>query len=161
MNNRTTLILLGVVVALVVVVAVLFVGTSGTKPAGPATQTPGQTGGQGQTASGPPTKVPIGTKPQEFVEQYYKAILADKWEKAWSMQPATNKASGDAKAFAQTQKGYGMKSFKVTKTTNEGAVITVMVRQDLGQNGKWDTLWTFERQDRNWVAASKKSGMAQ
>lgn len=162
MNNKTTMVMGIVVAALVVAVGVVLF-------TGPKTQTgttgqTGQTGQAGQTGQtgqvGPPTKVPAGVQPANYVRDYYNAILKGDYEKAYKMQPATNKAQGDALSFAATQKGYGMKGFTMGKASEENGRVLVECNQDLGQNGKWVTVWVFTKSGKDLIAESKQTGMA-
>jgi len=171
MNNKTTIILLAVVAVLVVGIGVLTLGQGGGQPAAttggtgtaPGGTAPGGTtpGGTDPAAAGPATKLPAKTTPQKWVETYYGAILKGDYKTAWAMQPAGNKAQGDASAFGQTQQTYGMKSFKVTKTstTPDGQTV-VECQQDLGPNGTWVTSWVFKKQGNDVVVASKQTNMA-
>jgi hypothetical protein len=169
MENRNTTILLAIIAALLVVIAVVFIA-GGNKPAATptATQPTQATGtptgmpptGSTGAAAGPPTKVPAGVTLDKYVSDYYSAILKGDFTKAWGMQPAANKAQGDAAAFKSTQLSYGTKAFKVLKVTNQSPTTTeVDVQQDLGANGKWVSKWVFQKSGGAWVADSKQTNM--
>lgn len=144
MDNRTTIILAVVLVALVAVAGVVLVG-GGREPA-PTSGTSAR------------TVVPAGMSPEDYVKAYYQAILDEDYAKAFEMQPAASK-QGDAASFGTQQKTYGMKSFKLGKTTAQGDKTVVECVQDLGQNGTWVTGWTFVKQGDALVVDSKQTGM--
>lgn len=158
MKDRTAIILGVVVVALLIVAGVAVIkGTGVQVPATSGEQATEQTQTQ---PFGPPTKLPRGTKPAAYVKQYYQAILDGDYEKAYVMQPASSKAQGDAESFAAQQKRYGMKSFSLGAARGEGDTVEVECRQDLGPNGRWVTLWTFQKLGKDWIVTSKRTGMA-
>jgi hypothetical protein len=169
MNNRNTMILLGIIaVLLVAVIGVVVAGNQ--KPAATVAPTaatgqptangaPSGMGGQPSGPVGPPTKVPAGLAVDKYVSTYYSSILSGDFAKAWGMQPAANKAQGDAAAFKATQQGYGLKAFKVLSVEPKGNTTVCRVQQDLGTNGKWVSVWTFDKSGSTWVASSKKTSM--
>lgn len=160
MQNRTTIILAVAVALLVVAAGVVLAGSGGQPAQQAATQTQQPQQQQQQAAAaGPPTVVPQGTKPADFVKAYYQAVQDGDYAKAFEMQPAASKAGGDAASFGTQQKSYGMKAFKMGKTSTQGNTTQVECIQDLGQNGTWISVWTFEKQGDKLIAQSKRTGM--
>jgi hypothetical protein len=173
-RSKTVPMLLGVVAVLLLAIVLLLVlgnkadtattdttGTTGTTSTGAVAQ-PGM--GSSTAAEFDPataTKVPEGVTPEEYVSQYYQAIIDKEYEKAFVMQPATSQAGNNAADFAATQTGYGMVSFKIESATEEGDTAIVSASQDLGANGMWAAQWTFVQYEGGWVVQSRAVGMAQ
>lgn len=162
MNNRTMVILVAVIAVLVVVIGIVMTqGTpSATAPVMPGTPTPTTPAATPPAASGPPTKLPAGATPLKWVQDYYQAVVAGNFAKAYKMLPAASRAMYDEAGFASQQKSYGMKSFSIAGTTTQGKQLLVDARQDLGTNGKWQSVWTFEKQGTAWVALHRSVSMA-
>jgi hypothetical protein len=175
-QSRTVVYLMGIVVVLLVVIVALVVikaqSNTATTTADTASQLPaGVTAGgsmpgvgsstQGEFDPNAATKVPTGTKPGDYVNDYYQAILDKKWEDAFKMQPATSQQGGSVDQFKSTQEQYGMKSFKVTSATEKGDTATVVVEQDLGGNGKWGATWTFVKTEdgKTWLVKQRQVSM--
>jgi hypothetical protein len=159
-TNRTVMMLAGaVVVLLVVFVGVVVLSLNGgSKPATPGT-TPGgsevTTTGVGSSATFDPataTKVPADQTPKAYVTAYYQAILDKQWQKAFDMQPAASKVGKTVAAFQQTQEQmYGMTAFSIFSDTPTATEDVVVVRQELGTNGIWNTVWTFTKVNGAWL----------
>lgn len=168
-NNKTLVYLLGAVVVLLAVIAGVLIfrqSSTPTIPATPITQQPqtttpsaaGLPSSQGNFDPKTATKMQ-GKTASDHVKTYYDSILAGKWDVAFKLQPAASQANGDVQSFEQTQKGYGMKSYKILSSKTTGDQTVVDVEQDLGQNGKWGVQWTFVKADGNWVVQSRRVSM--
>ncbi len=159
--------LLGAVVVLLVVIVAIVVWqnnrvpgpvTSG-QPTQPATN-PGMAPSQGGAFDPEAaTKVPAGQEIDDYVSAYYQAILDEKWDDAFKMQPAASQQGGDVEGFKATQQSYGMESFEVKSSKAQGETGTVEVEQNLGQNGIWGAVWTFVKTDGEWVVKSRAVSM--
>ncbi len=177
-RNKTVPMLLGVVAVLLLAIVALLVLNNGNETTVPvadtgttATTDADTTGSMSQPGMGASTgvefdpatatKVPEGVTPEEYVAQYYQAILDKDFEKAFAMQPATSQEGNNAEDFGATQTGYGMTSFTIGESSEDGDIATVTAEQDLGANGKWAAMWTFEMYEGSWVVQSRAVGMAQ
>lgn len=125
----------------------------GPTPGGPTTATPPGA----QLATYPPTRVTKGKEPEQWVKAYYRAILAGEYERAWAMQPASNRVQADAAAFAVQQKAYGLKSWKQGRVTGMEDQLLIETIQDLGAQGTWYTYWLFQGKKGDWVVMSKRT----
>ena len=176
-QQRTIMILLGVVVVLLVAIVGVVIYTGQQKTPAVVGATTGatattSTGVGGATAAQPgmapstatafdaktATKVPSGTTPEQYVSTYYKNILDKKYDVAFKMQPATSQ-QGTVADFQATQQGYGMASFKVISANIAGDTATVDIEQDLGTNGKWGALWSLKKVGSDWFVESRKISM--
>lgn len=174
-NNRLVMILAATVVVLFIAFIAVVVlnagggaantatntpttGTTGTSSTSTATSNPGVGVSAGEFDAKTATKVPDGDTPDKFVSDYYQAILDKKWDAAFKMQPAASQ-TGSVADFQSTQEMYGMTSFKVAKKDIGDKSATVIIEQDLGQNGTWNATWTFQKVDGKWLVDSRKVGM--
>lgn len=171
-NNRLVMILAATVVVLFIAfiaVVVLNSGSAGTNTAAntpttgtsstsTATSNPGVGSSAGEFDPTSATEVPDGDTPDKFVSDYYQAIIDKKWDVAFKMQPAASQ-TGSVEDFKATQEMYGMTSFKVAKKDIGDKAATVVVEQDLGQNGTWNATWTFQKSDGKWLVETRKVGM--
>lgn len=170
-TNRIVMYLSIVVVVLLVAFVAVVISFSGAKtPVAPATTagtsstTTTSQAGLSPSASGfdpaTATKVPADSDPKKFVTVYYQAILDKQWDVAFKMQPAASRVGQTVAAFQQTQEQmYGMTSFKVAKSDIGDTDATVVVDQDLGTNGTWNTAWTFTKVDGTWLVKARKVGI--
>jgi hypothetical protein len=136
-NNRTVTYLLGAVAVLLVVIVALVVlrgqpstGTgTGNGTASTDTSVPANMGGalpadipfDPATA----TKVPAGETPKQYVENYYKAVLAKDYAKAYALLPADKKAATDEASFGAQLEGYGLTGYKMGEVATTGDSTTV------------------------------------
>jgi hypothetical protein len=170
-NNRLVMILAATVVVLLIAFVAMVVLNSGTPATNTATN-PGNTSTTPTATSNPgmgsstgtefdatkATKVPADSTPDAFVSAYYQAILDGKWDDAFKMQPAASQ-TGSVADFQATQEMYGMTSFKIASKDIGDAEATVVVEQDLGQNGIWNATWTFTKEGGDWLVKARKVGM--
>jgi hypothetical protein len=105
------------------------------------------------------TKVPSNTTPKDFVAKYYQSILDKKWSTAFKMQPAASQQGVTVAGFQETQEGYGMTAFSVFSSTVGSTDATVVIEQNLGTNGTWNSTWTFVKSGSTWLVKERKVGM--
>jgi hypothetical protein len=169
--NRTMLILLGTIVVLLVVIAVIiFTGRSGdTTGTGTAADT-GTTAGTGTmpgaTAATPfdpatATKVPAGQTPDEYVKQYFDAIVAGDFATAYALLPADKKVAQDEASFTEQLSSYGIAAYTIDDSTTEGDEAQVLATAT-APGGAFQYLWTFVKDGENWLVKSRTlPGMGQ
>lgn len=169
-NNRLVMILAAIVVVLLVAFVAVVVLNSpapatntttnpGTSTTATATSNPGMGSSTGtEFDATKATKVPADSTPDGFVSAYYQAILDGKWDDAFKMQPAASQ-TGSVADFQATQEMYGMTSFKIASKDIGDTEATVVVEQDLGQNGVWNATWTFVKEGGDWLVKARKVGM--
>lgn len=128
--------------------------------------TSGAPAGMGGAATGAPvefdektaTKVPEGTDPVAYVEEYHKAVAAGDYEAAYKMLPLDKQQSyGDAKAYAEQVKAYGITSYEMGEPTEDGDTITVAATQVTPQMPITYT-WTLKKVGDTWFVASRTMG---
>lgn len=156
-NNRTITYLLGAVAVLLVVIVALVVlrqqpapvtpnagnaSTDSTIPANMGGALPADIPFDTATA----TKVPAGETPAQYVESYYKAVLAKDWQKAWSLLPADKKAAQDAATLGAQLEGYGLTGYKMGEVKTDGDTTTVGASMS-APGGEFEYLWTFVKVD--------------
>lgn len=132
-------------------------GTAGGGAARPDGRAATNTQPGSQPATYPPTRVMKGKEPEQWVKAYYQAVLAGEYEKAWAMQPASNKAQADAAAFEVQQRAYGLRSWRQGTATGMKDQLLIETIQDLGAQGTWYTYWVFEGKKGDWVVVSKRT----
>ncbi len=104
------------------------------------------------------TKVPSGTTPLEFVTAYHEAVAAGKFEEAYKMLPVDKQASyGNAEAYAEQVKAYGITGFEIGEPVEEGDTFSVAATQVTPQMPISYT-WTFKKVDDTWFCASRTMG---
>lgn len=176
-NKNAVPILLGIIAVLLVAIVVGLVIKGNNKSATPATSTAsnssaststtatGNQAGMASSTSGTfdpasATKVPSGMQPKDFVKKYYQSILGKQWATAFKMQPAASQKGQTVADFQSTQQMYGMTAFEVTGSNTQGNTAQVSVSQNLGSNGIWTALWTFQKYKSSWVVESRQVGMS-
>jgi hypothetical protein len=174
MDQQTMMyVLIGVVVVLIAVVGFMIWQRS--QPAVPGTAagatspTGAQTGAQAPAGmgSGTPAATPVDPKtstkvtssPKAHVQSYYDAAVKGDWKTSYGLLPASNRAQATQDSFATTQKGYGIKSYKITNVSEQGNKATVTVSMATGSYGDFSNQWTFEKIGGTWYVAGKKTMM--
>lgn len=166
-QNKTVVILLGVIAALLAVIVVVFLvqGSSGSVPE-PTVSTPAptqqtSTGQQAGTAAPPtdfdPTTAPAvaeGELPEDYVTAYYESVLAGDWEDAYYRQPTAN-LQGSVDAFREQLTGYGIAGYTIVNTAEEGEQYIVIADQQTAGFGTFENQWVFVQHEGAWVVASK------
>lgn len=129
-------------------------GTAATgAPAGMGTQ-PVSTEFDAKTA----TKVPAGTEPLAFVKAYHEALEASKYAEAYKMLPLDKQASyGNATAYEEQLKGYGITGYRLGKAVTKGDTVEVPAEQITPQMPITYT-WAFKKVDGKWFVVSRTMG---
>jgi hypothetical protein len=164
--------LIGVVVVLIAVVGFMIwqrsqpaaTDTAASTQAPATTAQPQAPAGTGSgTAAAAPVDPKSSTKvsgaPKTHVQVYYDAAVKGDWKTAYALLPAANRAQATVDSFAQTQKGYGIKSYKIINATEQGNKATVTVSMSTGSYGDFSNQWTFEKIGGQWYVAGKKTMM--
>lgn len=108
------------------------------------------------------TKVPNGMTPKQFVEEYYKAIEAGKWDEAFKHLPADKQASQDVASFKAQIEGYGVNGYSVGEETKQGSDVVVSADQVTTSYGTFMNGWVFTKDGESFVLKSKAvTGMKQ
>ena len=164
-HNKTVLILLGAIAALLfVIVAILVISSAGDDVPAPTVTATTET--EGTTApvqnAAPPAEfdpatavqVPEDEVPEDFVAAYYESVLAGEYEDAFYRQPA-HKQVGTVEEFAGTLQGYDVVSYEVTAAEDQGETYVVVVDQQTGQYGTFENQWVFTLYDGAWLLQDK------
>ncbi|MCL2324793.1 MAG: hypothetical protein FWC48_04395 [Actinomycetia bacterium] len=171
-NKKQTQLIIGLIVVAAVLVAAIVIfatrstGTTGQTTASTATSpTADMTGktnaGTGATADTTPfdmesaTRVPAGQTPAQFVEGYYKAVVAGDFAAAYQFLPQAKKQGQSQADFATQLKGYGITSFKMGATNTSGTTMTIEADEVAGSYGTFTTVWTFVQHNGAWLLKSK------
>ena len=134
-------------------------GAAANAPAGMG----GATGGAPAAAAGPfdaktATKVTSGKTPEQFLQAYGDAILANKYAEAYKMLPLDKQQSyGDAAAYEAQVKAYGITKFNTGKATTEGDNMTIVSEQVTPQMPITYT-WAFKKVGGQWYVESRTMG---
>jgi|GEM_PF-5908712 len=112
---------------------------------------------------GPPTVLPKGKKPEEWVKEYYEAYQKGDFEKAYSYLPAINKARETTENFKASRTQMPITSFKIGTPveTKEGTATLIKVSVDIESSGmNFQTTWVFEkRPDGSLVARETQTAL--
>ncbi len=133
-------------------------------PAAAATGAPaGMGAATGETVEFDPataTKVPAGTEPEAYVKSYYEACDAGDYAKAYALLPKDKQASyGDANAFGEQLKGYGITGYELEPAKVDGDTATITAWQQTPM-GAFGYTWEIVKVDGEWVVKSRnQSGM--
>lgn len=168
-QQRLVVILLAVIAALLVGIVVMIVVKGNALPEPDTALIEQQRQAQEAAASAPTsvppafdpasaTEVPEGTEPAEYAAEYYEAILASDFEKAFYMQPA-HKQSGDVGSFQAQLESYNMTGFDVLSEDDQGDTYTVVVDQVTGF-GTFENVWEFAKSDSGdtWLVKDRTIG---
>lgn len=110
---------------------------------------------------GPPTVVEKDKTPEEHVREYFDAYKAQRYDEAYDLQPAINKAKQTKEEFSQLRSGFPISDYKVLPVRQQGDQEIIDVEYDLGQNGVWITSWLFKKEDSKWIAQEYQVQMKQ
>lgn len=100
-----------------------------------------------------------GNNPKDHVQQYYADVVKANWKGAYDLLPAANRSQSTVDQFGQTQAGYGIKSFKVTASTEQGNKAAVTVNMETTSYGTFSNQWTFQKIGGQWYVEGKKTMM--
>jgi hypothetical protein len=163
-NKRQMQLIFGLIVVAVVLAAGIVIyatrSTPTTTAANNNTTTP-STSSTNPVATAPfdaetATKVPAGQTPEQFVEGYYKAVVAGDFANAYKLLPQTKKQAQSEAEFITQLKGYGITSFKMDPANKNGTSMTITVEETTASyGGGFATVWTFIQQSGTWLLKSK------
>jgi hypothetical protein len=104
------------------------------------------------------TKVPAGMTPEQMIKAYHEDVIAGKYEEAYNLLPLDKQQSyGDAAAYGQQVKAYGITSYTAEKPVETGDTITITATQVTPQMPIAYT-WTFKKVGDQWYVASRTMG---
>ncbi|MBN1193363.1 MAG: hypothetical protein JXA36_06710 [Coriobacteriia bacterium] len=167
--NRTTVILLGVIVVLLLAIVgyFAFAGNGGTADDAADTgtaETTGMTGTTTEVEFDPATavKVPEGQTPEQYVSAYFDAVVAGDFATAYAMLPTAKQAEyGSEAAFTTQLTGYGVTAYTIDDFTEEGEEARVTATASM-PGGNFQYLWTFVKEGEVWLVKSRTlPGMGQ
>ena len=142
--KKQQILILGLVVVLVALIgAIVFIAV---KPIGTTSAS---------SSSGTMTKVPSGQTPAQFVESYYKAVVAGDFETAYKSLPLAKQQTTSLADFTSQLKGYGITSYKMGTTNQSGSSMTIDADEVTASYGTFTTIWTFAKQGSDWVVKDK------
>ena len=102
---------------------------------------------------GPPTYVAKGKTPEQHVQDYYNAYKEQRFDDAFDLQPAENKAKQAKEEFVNLRKGLPIDEFKVLPVeTQDQNRMMISVEYNVGQYGVWVSKWEFEKKGGKWEA---------
>jgi len=103
---------------------------------------------------GKPTYVAKDKTAADHVKEYFVAYQEKRYGDAYDLQPAPNKAKQTKAQFEAVRKGFPIASFKILPITESGNTQTVKAEYELEKYGIWESVWTFTKQGKRWVADS-------
>jgi hypothetical protein len=101
------------------------------------------------------TAVPASTKPEAFVDAYYKAILSGDWSAALKSLPADQQKGETVASYKNRVSGYGTSGYKITSAQTQGNLFVVVVDQ-VTPSGTITNAWVFQKYKGGYVVAAKK-----
>jgi cytoskeletal protein RodZ len=158
-----------VALVLVGVIAWLAISNNSSQASATATNTPATTTDQsaptGGATSAPSsetpfdaktaTKVPSGTDPKKFVDEYYAAVMKKDYTTAFKHLPAAKQTGSSPDALKQQIEGYGITGYSVTGATQQGDQYTVTADQVTSQYGTFSNTWVFVKDGNVWLVKDK------
>lgn len=111
--------------------------------------------------AGKPTVVPKGKTIEQYVTDYFSAYKEGRYEDAYKLQPAENKAKQSLEEFISLRKGFPITEFTLMPTKTVGNQATIDVEYSIGQYGTWVSSWLFEKKNGQWIAIRYQSGSKQ
>lgn len=147
-------------ISLIILTLLLVVVSACKKEAAPTIQTPPTNQVQPDDV-GPPTVVPKGQTPEQYVTEYYEAYKAKDFEKCYEMLPAINKAKEDKENFVATRESMPINSYEIKTRSSTGDAAVVEAIYELSGQGKWVVVWQFKDSKDGWIAEGYTAGMAQ
>ena len=101
------------------------------------------------------TKVPSGSDPKKFVDEYYAAIMKDDYATAFKHLPADKQTGSSPDALKQQIEGYGVTGYTITSAAQQGDQYTVNADQATSSYGTFANTWVFVKNGNVWVLQSK------
>lgn len=151
--NRRLILLIGLGMLFLIVLGCTKQNTAQTTPPanhGNTTPTPKKVG--------KPTVVPKDKTIEQYVTDYFNAYKEGRYEDAYKLQPAENKAKQSLEEFTNLRKGFPITSFTLMPTKTVGNQATIDVEYSIGQYGTWVSSWLFEKKNGQWIAVRYQSG---
>lgn len=102
------------------------------------------------------TKVPAGMTPEQLVRTYLDDVVEGKFPEAYKLLPAAN-SYGNAAAFEEQVKPYGITKGNMGKPVTDGDTITIAAEQVTPQMPITYT-WAFKKVGDQWFVASRTMG---
>lgn len=164
-NNRTVMILLGIIVILLAAIVAFVVFGKGDNTA----ETPNTTETTATAGMGAPsgatqeeafdpataTAVAAGKSPEQHVIAYFDAVVAGDFSAAYKMLPTAKQAEyGSEDAFSTQLTGYGITSYTIDSATESGDEAQVTATAVM-EGGNFQYLWTFAKDGDNWLVKSR------
>ncbi len=169
MNKKQQQLVIGlsIIAVILVVIVVVLVATKpkATTATAPTTTTQGQTADASAMPSGvadqfdaaKATKVPKETTPVKFVEDYYKAVVAGEYEKAYGYLPEAKRANTTLEAYEKQLTGYGINGYTTpVEETQTDTDMQITAGEKCGNYGTFTTIWSFTKgSDGAWLLKDK------
>ena len=163
--NRNIVILLVVIIVLLAAAVAYVVFADGGTDTGTTDTTTGDTSSSMTTTStmsqevafdaATATVVEAGLTPEQHVTAYFDAVLAGDYATAFKMLPTAKQAEyGDEAAFASQLTGYGITSYTIDSTVENGEETEVTATAAM-PGGNFSYLWTFVKDGDNWLVKSR------
>jgi len=140
--------------------------TGATTDSGASGMPGGAPAGMGGNASSAPTefdaktatKVPAGMTPEQMIKTYHEDVIAGKFEESYSMLPLDKQQSyGDAKAYGDQVKAYGITGYEAAEPVEDGDTVTIAATMQTPQMPIAYT-WTFKKVGDQWYVVSRTMG---
>lgn len=138
-----------------------------TAPNPNATSMGGGAAAGGATASGATTvqfdektatKVPAGMTPESMLKKYNEAVISGDFAAAYALLPLDKQKSyGDANAYAEQVKAYGITEYTIGEAKTEGDQMSIVTTQVTPQMPIAYT-WTFKKVGEQWFVAARTMG---
>jgi hypothetical protein len=104
------------------------------------------------------TKLPASTTPEQALKAYNEAIMANKFEKAYTLLPLAQKQSyGTPESMATQIKQYGITGYKLGTPQTSGNDVVIVGEQDTPAMNITYT-WTFTKVGGTWYIKSRTMG---
>jgi hypothetical protein len=101
------------------------------------------------------TKVPAGSDPKKFVDEYYAAVMKKDYATAFKHLPADKQTGSSPDALKQQIEGYGITGYSITGAQEQGGQYTVNADQVTSSYGTFSNTWLFVKNGNAWVLQSK------
>ena len=101
------------------------------------------------------TKVPAGSDPKKFVDEYYAAVMKKDYATAFKHLPADKQTGSNPDALKQQIEGYGITGYEITGASQQGDQYSVAADQKTSSYGTFSNTWVFVKNGNVWVLQSK------
>lgn len=106
---------------------------------------------------GEAVKLPKGTTPQKWVEEYYSACEKKDYATAVKRLPADTQAQTTPESLKQQLESYNVTDWNIVSTKPAGDTTTVVAEQVTGF-GTFQSNWTFQKSGDTYVLVKKAVG---